>query len=95
MIPEIVGGAPSTVIALVDTTIGNIVPSRRTPVVSTSRRCTASIAHLLIPLEELLERIVPIRSHDRRDREPDDLRRVPAEHRFGRGIERTDRPVGQ
>ena len=38
MMPEMVGGAPSTVIALVDTTIGNRLPSRRTPVVSTSRR---------------------------------------------------------
>ena len=37
--PEIVGGEPSTVIALVETIIGKWVPSRRTPVISTSLRC--------------------------------------------------------
>ena len=39
--PETVGEKPSTVIALVETIIGNWVPSRRRPVISTSLRCAA------------------------------------------------------
>jgi len=44
-------------------------------------------------LEELFERVVELRGHDRRDRLPDDLVGRPAEHRFGGGVEGTDRAV--
>ena len=51
-------------------------------------------AHRSVLLEELLERVEELRSHDRRDRSPDDVARRPAEHRFRGGVERAHRAVG-
>ena len=80
--------------ALVETIIGNWVPSRRTPVISTSLRCASGCAFGAgSPRGRSRAASCSSAGTSIAAGRPDDLGRGPAEHRFGRGVERPDRAV--
>ncbi len=93
MMPEMVGAAPSVVIVLIATIIGNSVPSSRMPAALDIAPALGGARLEQHRGEIRVQRIPEILRNDRRRRPADDLARRPTEHRLGGRVEGRDREV--